>query len=67
MKGWRKFVWGMTYLLGNMGLEAYALYRGMDSSVIASIAAASVTMAGGLGVVVYGNVQEHKNGGSNGK
>jgi hypothetical protein len=67
MKGWRKFIWGETYILGAFGLVGYALYQGMDAGVVAAVAAACVSLAPGLGVVIYGNVQEHANGGNDGK
>jgi len=58
--GGRKMVLGMIYLLGGIGCIVLSLLRDADAGVIAAVAGAFVSFATGLGVVVWGNVQEHR-------
>jgi hypothetical protein len=65
MKGHRKFILGMTYLVGVFSVSVVAVYgelTGWDAAGISSLFASAAT---GLGVIVWGNAQEHKH--TNGK
>ena len=58
--GGRKMALGVLYLLGGIGCIGLALWKDADAGVIASVAGAFVSLSTGLGVVVWGNVQEHR-------
>ena len=57
--GKRKFILGMTYVIGCCVLIALAIYSG-DAAIVASAAAACVSLAPGVGIIIWGNVHEHK-------
>lgn len=67
MSGWRKFGLGAFYLVGNFGLAGLAIWTGNDqaTALVAAVAGFATGLATGLGVIVWGNVQEHRarNGG----
>ena len=62
--GGRKFALGMTYVVGCCVLIGMAIWT-REAAIVASVAGACVSLAPGVGVIVWGNVQEHKtkNGG----
>jgi len=58
--GNRKFVLGVLYGIGGFGCILATVLKGSDAGVIAAVAAACLSLATGLGVIVWGNVQEHR-------
>ena len=65
IEGSRKLALGLVYLIGGIACVGGALYMEAGAGVISSVAAAFVSFATGLGVIVWGNVATHraKNGG----
>lgn len=61
MQGSRKFVLGLVYIFACSLLSGYAISKGYDWAGIASL---NASIATGLGVIVWGNVQTHR---ANGK
>jgi len=55
---------GVMYLVGCFGVSFAAVFTGASGWEAAGIAALPVSIASGLGVIVWGNVKEHqaKNG-----
>ncbi len=64
MTGWRKWSLGMVYIVGGLLLLAGALLTDKTGTVIGALAGAFVSLATGMGVIVYGNVMEHRARGS---
>ena len=61
--GGRKFVLGLTYMLGCFGLLALGVYSG-EAAIVGAVAGGCVSMAPGVGAIIWGNVKEHQaNGG----
>ena len=60
MQGHRKFILGLAFIIGGFVLLGVALFTDKDAAVIGSLAASFVSVATGLGVVIYGNVMEHR-------
>ncbi len=62
--GNRKFLLGALYVIGAIGCIESAILTEAGAGVIAAVAGAAVSVSTGLGVIVWGNVQEHiaKNG-----
>ena len=58
--GGRKFVLGVLYVLGVFACVMTALLQDAGPGVISSVAGVAVSASTGIGVVVYGNIQEHK-------
>lgn len=58
--GGRKMALGILYLVGGIGCILTALLRDADAGVLAATAGAFVSLSTGLGVVVWGNVEEHR-------
>ena len=58
--GNRKFILGMSYLIGCFVIIETALAFNADAGVIASVAGGCISIATGLGAVVYANVLEHR-------
>lgn len=71
MKGIRKLLLGLVYLVGYLVLFAVVVFKGGPEAVglVGALAASAVGTATGLGVVVYGNVATHRiqSGGPNGE
>jgi hypothetical protein len=65
--GRRKFSLGVIYLGCCAALSAYGIHEAepLDLGNMAGLAALNTSLATGLGVIVWGNAQEHraKNGG----
>ena len=63
--GGRKFTLGLIYMLGCFSISIVAVLHGATGWDAAGVASLFVSTATGLGVVVWGNVQEHRtrNGG----
>ena len=63
--GGRKMVLGILYLGGCFAIAGMAVDQGVVGWDAAGVASLFASIAGGLGVVVWGNVQSKKvNGGS---
>ena len=60
--GGRKMVLGVMYLVGGIGCVITALVTKSEAAIILAVASAFVSFATGLGVVVWGTVEEHKTG-----
>jgi predicted membrane-bound spermidine synthase len=58
MKGYRKFVLGLVYLVSVVSLAHRLIGLGITDFTSLGIFAAG--LASGLGVVVWGNVQNHR-------
>ena len=59
-EGSRKFTIGMTYVILGFTCVGVALIKEAGAGVIASVAGASISLATGIGVIVWGNVATHK-------
>jgi hypothetical protein len=57
MKGKRKFLLGILYLVFVFGLGVLAIANGQS---VADVGILAVSAATGLGAIVYGNVKEHE-------
>lgn len=60
--GGRKFILGMIYLIGCFVTINLALWKGLSGWDSVAVGSMCVSIATGLGVVVWGNVQAGKNG-----
>ena len=60
MIGHRKTLLGFCYLVGCFGVSLAAVLRGVTGWDAAGVASLFASIAGGLGVVVWGNVKEHQ-------
>jgi len=58
--GGRKMALGLVYLILGYACVFLAVFKGADAGVIASVAGACVSLATGMGVVVWGNVRVHE-------
>ncbi len=60
MIGNRKFILGLCYVAVNGAMVETAILMCADAGVIAAASSVSITMAGGIAAIVYGNVKEHQ-------
>ena len=60
MKGNRKFALGMTYLIGIFALGGLAVVMDKSAGLVGAVSSFAVTVATGLGVIVWGNREEHR-------
>ena len=58
--GNRKFTLGVLFMACGFSCIIAAILKGSDAGVIAAVAGACLSLATGLGVIVWGNVQEHR-------
>lgn len=58
--GGRKFTLGLLYLLGCFTVSAISVSKGVVGWDAAGVASLFASAATGLGVIVWGNVQEHR-------
>lgn len=58
MTGYRKFTLGLLYIAGGIVLTGMAIV--MQPEIVSSVGIAYVSLATGLGVIVWGNIAEHK-------
>lgn len=58
--GGRKFTLGLIYLLGCFGVATGAILTGATGWDAVGLASLPMAIATGLGVIVWGNVQEHR-------
>jgi hypothetical protein len=61
MRGYRKLILGLTFIVSSTALAVYLVHTGhglvgVDTFVLAESA--------GLAAVIYGNIQEHKSNGT---
>jgi len=56
--GNRKFLLGALYVIGAIGCIESAILTEAGAGVIGAVAAATVSIATGLGVIVWGNAKE---------
>jgi len=59
-QGSRKFALGLVYLIGSYGLAFAAILTGASGWDAAALASFPVSIATGLGAIVWGNAQEHR-------
>jgi hypothetical protein len=59
MRGMRKFVLGLVYLLGMFAMGAVALLTDKSGVQIGAVSSMAITLAGGLAAIVWGNAKEH--------
>lgn len=61
---YRKLVIGVLFMLCSTGIIVYGIHKGVDLLMLSSTI---LSMATGVGAVVYGNVLEHRSTGGSGK
>lgn len=66
MNGYRKMLLGTLYLIGCFVMCIMAVWSGNSGWDAAGIAALPTSVATGLGVIIWGNVQEHRAKNGNG-
>ena len=60
MRGWRKLVLGLLYIIISGVCIETAILRDAGAGVIAAVASAVVAIAPGVGVIIWGNVETHR-------
>ena len=58
--GGRKFALGLIYLAGTFAISGFSVWKGVTGWDAAGVASLFASAATGLGVIVWGNVQEHR-------
>ena len=57
MRGYRKLILGLTYLVGSFGLAVVSV---LEAQPLSGVATVVVAASAGVAAIVYGNAQEHK-------
>ena len=60
MQGKRKFTLGLIYLIGCFAIAIAAAVTGKTGWDAVGLASLPAAISSGLGVIVWGNVQEHR-------
>lgn len=61
---YRKLIIGVLFMCCSTGIIVYGIHKGVDLLMLSSTI---LSMATGVGAVVYGNVLEHRTGNGGGK